>query len=73
MMGSSSLLFAGNLIVFFTQQGDYMLLGLFHDSEVVGQYFFAFALSMQTMQMVMPNLSAVFFPALTALQREPPR
>lgn len=73
LAGDSALLLAGNLMITFTQQGDYMLLGLYHPSEVVGRYFFAFALSMQTLQVIMPNLSAVFFPALARLQKEPRR
>ena len=73
LAGSSSLLLLGNFLVILTQQGDYMLLGLYHDERVVGLYFFAFALSMQAMQLVLANIGGVFLPILSQLRDDPAR
>ena len=57
-------------IVFY---GDNLLLALFRPQEVVGDYFWAFNLSMQTTTLLTTNLGGVLFPALSRLQREPER
>jgi PST family polysaccharide transporter len=54
-------------------QGDYMMLGLFRDATVVGIYYFAFNLSVQTLMVVGENLVSVMFPALSQLQDDPHR
>ena len=54
-------------------QGDYIALGLFHDPEVVGLYYFAFSLSAQAVALFTNNLTQVLFPALASLKNEPSR
>lgn len=54
-------------------QGDYIALGLFHDSEVVGLYYFAFSLSAQAVGLFTNNLTQVLFPTLALLKNEPGR
>jgi PST family polysaccharide transporter len=54
-------------------QGDYMMLGLFHNTTVVGIYYFAFNLSVQTAMVVGENLINVLFPTLSQLQSDPRR
>jgi len=56
-----------------TQQGDYMVLGFIFDAPTVGIYFFAFALSMQTIALLTSNLQAVLLPALSKLKDDPVR
>ena len=60
---------AGTLI----SQGDYLALGLFHDAATVGLYFFAFALSTQTVQLVTVNVMGVLFPTFGRLGGDPKR
>jgi hypothetical protein len=64
------LLLAGFFIML-TWQGDYIVLGVLHDAKTVGIYFFAFNLSIQTMQVFTSNLTGVLFPALSRLQKDP--
>ncbi len=52
-------------------QGDYIALGLFHDEEVVGVYFFAFTIAAQTLRFLAGNVHAVIFPALSKLSSNP--
>lgn len=73
MIGDSFTLFAGNLVDMLTWQGDYILLGQHSTAEIVGIYFFAFNLSVQTMQLFTSNLTGVLFPALSHLQSDPKR
>lgn len=54
-------------------QGDYIVLGRLHGTDVVGVYFFAFTLSTQTLFLLAGNLSSVLFPALSRLTQEPAR
>ena len=55
-MGDSGLLFLCSIFNTLLAQGDYMVLGIVHSAAVVGIYFFAFNLSMQTMTLVTLNL-----------------
>jgi O-antigen/teichoic acid export membrane protein len=73
LIRDSATLLAANAVDLLTWQGDYVLLGLLHPTEVVGLYFFAFNLSLQTMQLFTANLTGVLFPALSSLQQEPRR
>ena len=50
------MLLLANFFVMLTWQGDYIILGIMHDPKTVGIYFFAFNLSIQTMQVFTSNL-----------------
>lgn len=55
-------------------QGDYLVLGwMYEDKRVLGVYYFAFNLSMQTLVLLLPNLDAVLLPTLSKLQGQPDR
>jgi len=62
--------FAAALVLTITAQGDYIVLGLTQPAAVVGLYFFAFNLSMQSVALLGINLSGVLFPALSKLQHD---
>lgn len=68
LLNDSALLFLASFFIMLTWQGDYIVLGIWHDAKTVGIYFFAFNLSIQTMQVFTSNLSGVLFPALSKLQ-----
>lgn len=70
LLNDSVLLFLAGFFVVLTWQGDYIVLGLMHDAKTVGIYFFAFNLSIQTMQVFTNNLTGVLFPALSKLQQD---
>jgi O-antigen/teichoic acid export membrane protein len=74
MLSDSATLFTSNLFLMLQWQGDYMVLGrLYEDAAVLGIYFLAFNLSIQTMQLFTGNLTGVLFPALSKLQGDPQR
>jgi O-antigen/teichoic acid export membrane protein len=56
-----------------TARGDYAILGRFASKEIVGHYYFAFGLSMQTVQLLGQSLSGVLFPTLSRLRHDPIR
>lgn len=62
--------FAATLVLTVTAQGDYIVLGLTQPAAVVGLYYFAFNLSMQSVALLGRNLSGVLFPALSKLQHD---
>lgn len=58
---------------FFTMlisQGDYLTLGYFHDVGIVGIYYFAFNLSLQTVQLITGNVTFVLMPSLSSLSHD---
>jgi PST family polysaccharide transporter len=71
LFGDGLTLLLANFFVMLTWQGDYIILGTMHDMKTVGIYFFAFNLSIQTMQVFTSNLTGVLFPALSKLQNDP--
>lgn len=71
LLNDSAMLLLANFFIMLTWQGDYMILGVMHDPKTVGIYFFAFSLSIQTMQVFTSNLAGVLFPALSRLQDDP--
>jgi len=73
MLGDSATLFTSNLFLMLQWQGDYIVLGRLYDKAVLGVYFLAFNLSIQTMQLFTGNLTGVLFPALSKLQSDPKR
>ncbi len=58
-------------VTIFTAQN--LSLGLFHSKEMMGDYFFAWNLASQVVQLLATNLSGVLFPALSTLQNDPQR
>jgi PST family polysaccharide transporter len=74
LISDSATLFTSNLFLMLQWQGDYIVLGsLYKDKAVLGIYFLAFNLSIQTMQLFTGNLTGVLFPALSKLQDDPKR
>ncbi|HWB54753.1 MAG TPA: oligosaccharide flippase family protein [Tepidisphaeraceae bacterium] len=73
VLRDSWLLSAAQLFQTIAGFGDNLLLALFRSQEVVGDYYWAFNLSMQTTILLTTNLGGVLFPALSKLQREPAR
>ena len=71
LINDSAMLLLANFFIMLTWQGDYIILGVMHDPKTVGIYFFAFSLSIQTMQVFTSNLAGVLFPALSRLQDDP--
>src|SRR5258706_10039800 len=72
MLSDSATLFLSNLFLMLQWQGDYIVLGrLFVDEAILGVYFLAFNLSIQTMQLFTGNLTGVLFPAPSKLLCEP--
>src|SRR5262249_29685772 len=55
-------------------QGDYLTIGwMYDDRRILGIYYFAFNLSLQTMALLGPNLDSVLLPTLSKLQNQPDR
>jgi len=73
LLRSGGLLLVANFCVVLVAQGDYMLLGVFHDAKTVGYYFFAFVLSTQVVHLLAGNLVGVLLPALSSLEGDPRR
>jgi lipopolysaccharide exporter len=71
LLNDSFMLLLAGFFIMLTWQGDYIVLGILHDAKTVGIYFFAFNLSIQTMQVFTSNLTGVLFPALSRLQDDP--
>jgi lipopolysaccharide exporter len=63
-------LISSNLFRTAIYQGDYVFLGIFFSTSVVGIYYFAYGLSMQTIRLLTLSLAQVLFPALSRLQLE---
>lgn len=74
MFNDSATLFISGLFLMLQWQGDYIVLGrIYRDGAILGIYFLAFNLSIQTMQLFTGNLTGVLFPALSKLQGDPAR
>lgn len=56
-----------------TSWGDNLLLACFRPQDVVGDYYWAYNLSIQTIILLTGNITGVLFSALSRLQREPER
>lgn len=68
LVGDNLTLVLGKFCLIITHQGDYIILGLLTSDRVVGVYYFAFGLSMQTMSLVTQSLGNVLFPVLSKLE-----
>jgi PST family polysaccharide transporter len=64
---------AARALALVTELGDYVVLGRFHPDAVVGIYYFAFNLSLQTAMVLALNLDGVLMPVLSKLKGEPVR
>jgi PST family polysaccharide transporter len=75
IMSSGLLLLLARAFGLIIGQTDYLLLGWMYreDDRVLGVYYFAFNLSMQTVVLLVPNLDGVLLPTLSKLQGEPDR
>jgi O-antigen/teichoic acid export membrane protein len=73
LVGDSGLLLASSFFITITMQIDNIVLGMTATKSEVGDYFFAFNLSMQATAMLSGALSTVLFPAFSALQLEADR
>ncbi|MCC7351651.1 MAG: oligosaccharide flippase family protein [Phycisphaerales bacterium] len=73
LVGDSAAMGVTGLLLILISQGDYMALGIFHDTITTGLYYFAFNLSIQTVTIFTNNLGNVLFPTLAKLQDEPGR
>lgn len=73
LFNASLWLIIGSGAMIMTRQGPYMILGYYHDTAVVGIYFFAFQLLMQLNQFLSVNIQAVLMPTLSSVQRNTKR
>lgn len=73
LFSDSGIVFVSNACVFVMLNADYFILSRFQDKDTVGQYFFAFNLSLQTLATLTQNLGGVLFPALAKLATDPKR
>jgi O-antigen/teichoic acid export membrane protein len=73
LLGDSAFVFVGMSCTFLTYWSDYLILGRVFDDDIVGYYFFALNLSVQTVLLLAFNLQTVLMPALTKLKDDPPR
>lgn len=73
LFNASLWLIIGSGAMIMTRQGPYMILGYYHDTAVVGIYFFAFQLLMQLNQFLSVNIQAVLMPTLSSVQRHAKR
>ncbi len=73
LLGDNVRLLGGTLFLTIMWQGDYIILGRLYDKNVVGLYYWAFNLSLQSVYMLAETMSGVLFPSLSKLQAEPQR
>src|SRR5205814_1655408 len=73
LTGDSGVLLLTAALGMLVTQGDYLIMGLFHEPPTVGLFYFAFNLSMQTFTLLSVNLGGVLFPALSKLEADRPR
>jgi O-antigen/teichoic acid export membrane protein len=73
LMGDSATLFTSNFFLMLQWQGDYLVIQKLFSAAVLGIYYQAYNLSIQTMQLFTGNLTGVLFPALSKLQSDPQR
>ncbi|NNC92758.1 MAG: lipopolysaccharide biosynthesis protein [Acidimicrobiia bacterium] len=70
LLADSATLLGAALLAVVWFQGDYIVLGRFHDATVVGLYYFAFGLSMQTMKLLIGKIETVLFPTLSRITED---
>src|SRR4051812_30808575 len=73
LAGDTAHVLAARALSLVTELGDYVVLGRFHPDAVVGVYYFAFNLSLQTAMLLALNLDGVLMPVLSKLRDDPVR
>jgi PST family polysaccharide transporter len=73
LTSDSLTLLTSNFFLMLQWQGDYIVIGRLFATAILGIYFQAYNLSIQTMQLFTGNLTGVLFPALSKLQTDPRR
>ena len=73
LFSDSATLLVSNFFLQLQWQGDYLIIMKLFKAAVLGVYFQAYNLSIQTMQLFTGNLTGVLFPALSKLQDDPRR
>jgi len=73
LIGDSGYMLAAAALGTAVSQGDYLTLGLLRSKTELGNYYFAFNLSTQTIQLVAFNIGNALFPALSRLQLDSER
>ena len=73
LVGDSLLMLAARMFGAVIIIGDYLSLGFFHQKPIVGIYYFAYNLSLQTIIFFAMNLEGVLFPTLSRLSEDLPR
>jgi lipopolysaccharide exporter len=73
LLGDSLLMLAARTFLVALLIGDYLSLGFFHPKQIVGIYYFAYTLSLQTIVLFAVNLEGVLFPTLSRLTDDLPR
>jgi PST family polysaccharide transporter len=73
VLRDSRYFFITGLFMTFLMQGDYLIAGMFFTTQQLGVYYFAFNLSMQTVQLVGGNLTSILLPSFAKLDQEPAR
>lgn len=73
LSGDSGTILATAAFMMLVSNGDYLILGYLCGADVVGIFYFAFNLSVQTLALMTVNFGTVLFPALSRLQTEPHR
>lgn len=68
LIGDSSALFIFGITTTFIAQADYATIGWLYNEEVLGIYFFAFGLSIQTFVLVNAAVASVALPSLASVQ-----
>ncbi|HEV8607782.1 MAG TPA: oligosaccharide flippase family protein [Tepidisphaeraceae bacterium] len=70
LIGDSLILLTARIFAACVMIGDYLSLGFFHPKPVVGIYYFAYILSLQTIVLFSVNLEGVLFPTLSKLTND---
>jgi O-antigen/teichoic acid export membrane protein len=73
LLGDSLIMLAARFFLACLMIGDYLSLGFFHPKPVVGIYYFAYNLSLQTIVLFSINLEGVLFPTLSKFNDDPAR
>jgi O-antigen/teichoic acid export membrane protein len=73
LFSDSALVIGAAFFYVLIAQGDYVVLGRLTTDAVVGLYFFAYSVSMQTITLFTQNLTNVLFPTLSRLREDPER
>jgi len=73
LFADSLYMLGASLLYAFATQGAYFILGFHGQTDEVGRYWWAYALSVQTVMLISLQLDPVLFASLTKLQGEPRR